>query len=277
MRLSRAMALVGLVSSILALTPGPILATGCVFQLGFATLHGMIPSIVGDCLADEHHNGINGDGLQETTNGLMVWRKSDNWTAFTNGYRTWINGPFGLESRLNSQRFLWENEFFSNKEVPVSSGEQAACGAVPVGSRGPISYACFQISAHQAELTLQQNGSAGRPAGLNDYLVAACDRAAFDAATALQPIVAPGVSSTAVAQSYAASLRGSAPASVDPLVEQWTTQLIQGCQQDARQDGNGAPYCYQWAAQQLALHPQSATASLMTSAARSFYETCLHQ
>ncbi len=26
----------------------------------------------------------------------MAWRKADNWTAFTNGYKTWLNGPNGL-------------------------------------------------------------------------------------------------------------------------------------------------------------------------------------
>ena len=38
----------------------------------------------------------------------MVWRKADNFTAFTDGYRTWVNGPDGLQQRLNSQRFAWE-------------------------------------------------------------------------------------------------------------------------------------------------------------------------
>ena len=38
----------------------------------------------------------------------MVWRKADNWTAFTNGYWTWINGPNGLAKRLNTQRYSWE-------------------------------------------------------------------------------------------------------------------------------------------------------------------------
>lgn len=87
----------------------------CSFQLGFKTLHDLIPGIVGDCLVDEHHNPINGDGLQETTGpvggsgtGLLVWRKADNWTAYTDGYRTWINGPYGLQSRLNTDRFPWE-------------------------------------------------------------------------------------------------------------------------------------------------------------------------
>jgi len=26
---------------------------------------------------------------------VLVWRKADNRTAFTDGYRTWINGPRG--------------------------------------------------------------------------------------------------------------------------------------------------------------------------------------
>jgi hypothetical protein len=86
----------------------PARAQGCQFVLGFATLHGLIPQVVGACLENEHHNPINGDGLQMTTNGLLVWRKSDNFTAFTDGFRSWVNGPLGLQERLNRQRFFWE-------------------------------------------------------------------------------------------------------------------------------------------------------------------------
>jgi hypothetical protein len=90
-------------------------ANDCSFTLGFKTLHDLIPSIVGDCLVNEHHNPTNGDGLQEATGvdgkgGLLVWRKADNWTAYTDGNRTWINGPQGLQSRLNSDRFTWEQD-----------------------------------------------------------------------------------------------------------------------------------------------------------------------
>ena len=83
-------------------------ADGCSFVLGFATLEQMIPQQVGQCREEEQHNPANGDGLQHTSGGLLVWRKSDNWTAFTDGYHTWINGPHGLEERLNTQRFAWE-------------------------------------------------------------------------------------------------------------------------------------------------------------------------
>jgi hypothetical protein len=93
--------------------PVPAQAADCTFVLGFATLHDMIPNVVGICAVDEHHNPVNGDGLQETTmpngnQGLLVWRKADNWTAFTDGFRTWINGPFGLRERLNTDCFFWE-------------------------------------------------------------------------------------------------------------------------------------------------------------------------
>ena len=82
--------------------------TNCRFVLGFAALHAAIPSVVGDCTDDEAHSPENGDGLQHTTNGLLVWRKADNLTAFTDGYRTWVNGPDGVQERLNTQRFPWE-------------------------------------------------------------------------------------------------------------------------------------------------------------------------
>lgn len=82
--------------------------TTCQFVLGFATLRDAIPAIVGDCLENEQHHSTDGDGWQHTANGLLVWRKADNVTAFTDGYRTWVNGPAGLQERLNTQRFARE-------------------------------------------------------------------------------------------------------------------------------------------------------------------------
>lgn len=77
------------------------------FKLGFKLLADQIPDIVGQPLENEHW-GDNGDSLQQTTTGLMAWRKADNWTAFTNGSRTWINGPSGVQDRPNGERFDWE-------------------------------------------------------------------------------------------------------------------------------------------------------------------------
>ncbi len=91
------------------------------FTLGFQTLASLIPDIVGQPVEQERHDPQTGDGLQRTTTGLMVWRKADNLTAFTNGSTTWINGPFGLQSRPNNVRFSWERA-----EAPPSLPDNAA-------------------------------------------------------------------------------------------------------------------------------------------------------
>jgi hypothetical protein len=82
-------------------------APACHFQLGFAALQRLLPVIVGRCLDDARY-GATGDAVQHTTNGLLAWRKLDNWTAFTDGYHTWVNGPSGVQERLNTQRFRFE-------------------------------------------------------------------------------------------------------------------------------------------------------------------------
>jgi hypothetical protein len=107
---ARAVALLLLVMPLLAMQPvaASPTAANCEFQFGFAVLHDQLPQVVGDCTADETHNPANGDALQQTTNGLLAWRKADNWTAFTNGTTTWINGPCGLAARPNQSLFPWE-------------------------------------------------------------------------------------------------------------------------------------------------------------------------
>jgi len=98
-------------SALLALAPLTAAAApasaSCTFQLGFAELATQIPDVVGACLESEQH-AANGDALQVTVNGLLVWRKLDNFTAFTDGATTWVNGPFGIQARPNDQRFPWE-------------------------------------------------------------------------------------------------------------------------------------------------------------------------
>jgi hypothetical protein len=83
-------------------------AADCEFLMGFKAVHDMMPDVVGDCKTNEYHNPDNGDALQETTGGLLVWRKADNATAFTDGVHSWIVGPFGMQDRPNDQRFSWE-------------------------------------------------------------------------------------------------------------------------------------------------------------------------
>jgi hypothetical protein len=64
--------------------------------LGFAVLRQFAgPATVGECLEDQRALP-NGNAEQRTTNGLLTFRSSDGATAFTDGHRTWLNGPNGL-------------------------------------------------------------------------------------------------------------------------------------------------------------------------------------
>ena len=120
------MAILGLLVVLVALMPaaGVDAEPGPRFKLGFKILADQLPEEVGQPLEDEHWSA-NGDSLQATTKGLMVWRKADNWTAFTNGWWTWVNGPFGIQSRPNGARLDWERE----PPPPAPMPEQAV--AVP--------------------------------------------------------------------------------------------------------------------------------------------------
>src|SRR5438309_10848609 len=125
--------LAGLViaASLLPAAATPTLAAGCQFILGFKALHDLDAADVGDCQENQAF-AANGDAQQHTGKGLMAWRKADNWTAFTNGNMTWINGPGGLQSRFNGQRFSWE----ANPEgLPVVGGGAAA--PAPAAPAGP--------------------------------------------------------------------------------------------------------------------------------------------
>ena len=103
----------------------------CRFVLGFATLRDLVgPQKVGNCLEDERFNLENGNAEQRTTGGLLVWRKVDNFTAFTDGGTTWVNGPFGLQSRPNSERFSWEKD-------PVQPSSSSAPAAPSSGNTQP--------------------------------------------------------------------------------------------------------------------------------------------
>jgi hypothetical protein len=100
----------------------------CRFQLGFADLARLLgPERAGVCREDQRVNP-NGDGEQATSTGMLVWRKADNWTAFTDGYRTWLNGPNGLEDRLNTQRLPWEPDAgaFATRPAPAPAPAPAA-------------------------------------------------------------------------------------------------------------------------------------------------------
>lgn len=74
---------------------------------GFQSIFMAMP-LVGKAISPETPLA-NGDVMQLTENGAMFWRKADNWTAYTNGSRTWVMGPYGLYERGNNERFDWES------------------------------------------------------------------------------------------------------------------------------------------------------------------------
>ena len=124
--LKRTITALGLAGSLLAPAAGiHAQAANCQYVLGFATIATAV-SQVGSCL-DNQNFAPNGDALQHTASGgMLVWRKADNWTAFTDGYHTWINGPNGIQERLNSARFDWEGNAPATTPAPPASSASVA-------------------------------------------------------------------------------------------------------------------------------------------------------
>lgn len=115
----------------------------CRFVLGFAALRESIgPQKVGTCLENERFNDENGNAEQRTSGGLLVWRKVDNFTAFTDGGTTWIAGPNGLQSRPNADRFSWEKD-------PPSAPRAAAAnpGTTPPAATATTSAASAPVAS----------------------------------------------------------------------------------------------------------------------------------
>ncbi len=109
----------------------------CQYVLGFAAIYNQIPDIVGPCRSNESYDA-NGNSNQYTANGMMQWRKADNFTAFTDGYRSWVNGPCGVEMRLNTQRFPWESNLERMPVVASACGSPVPPPPPPVRPQPPI-------------------------------------------------------------------------------------------------------------------------------------------
>jgi hypothetical protein len=56
---------------------------------GFRDLVSAVGDAVGDAVECEHADGLTGDVQQQTTGGLLYWRKSTNTPAFTDGEQHW--------------------------------------------------------------------------------------------------------------------------------------------------------------------------------------------
>lgn len=101
----RLAALLGLAALLLAAQP--LAAQDCSFQLGFKALRDLIPDVVGECLENEHHDPVTGLTQQATSNGRLTWRKADNWTGFSDHWRTWVRVSAGVQQWPNDEYFPW--------------------------------------------------------------------------------------------------------------------------------------------------------------------------
>ena len=164
-----------------ALAPGVVAAqTGCMFQLGFKAIYDQIPQMVGRCVEDEHMNVFSGNAEQRTTahhgqGGLLVWRKADNWTAYTDGHWTWVNGPNGLQRRLNAERFAWESDGRPVTVPPATSPPRPSaptveqCMQLPPNAGRALLEAC--IAVLEASLGIESGGPASSTTGAESVRV----------------------------------------------------------------------------------------------------------
>ncbi len=110
-------------------------AQTCEFNAGFKLLHDLLPDVVGECLENEQWVG---DGTrQRTTGGLLVWRRTDNWTAFTDGYQTWSIGPQGLQQQSNAASSGWQRSAddggLGHNTIHLPGNERIRVGIHPDG------------------------------------------------------------------------------------------------------------------------------------------------
>ena len=92
--------------------------------------------------------------MQQTTGGLLVWRKLDNWTAFTNGSITWINGPFGLQARANTRTFP-----LGRSRIGTVERRQSGSGILNAGTAEPDAADLGRPSGHIEEFSIQLDAS----------------------------------------------------------------------------------------------------------------------
>ena len=163
----------------------------CRFVLGFAALRDQVGAQkVGSCLEDERFNLENGNAEQRTTGGLMVWRKIDNFTAFTDGGTTWVNGPNGLQSRPNGERFGWEKD--PVQSVRTQPTAPVAVPIAPTSTSVPATPVPTPIATPRSNPTPRP--SPPPPSGPDPVLMSRCVSVAGDMAEDLNQDLPPGSS-----------------------------------------------------------------------------------
>ncbi len=219
-------------------------AAGCKLAAGFAMLTALIdetegPDKVGVCLENRHVNPENGDILQQTTGGLLVRRAADNRAAFTDGHRTWISGPHGLQARLNTEQLDWEGQPELGA-VTVAPGDAiqirsvnaltgvAALGlpnqrgvALAIADYGPIAGHVVSMGAGLDSLCTAEGGrAAARSVTADPQVLGVIGTSCSVAAAAAAPIISAAglamIAPSTTSPSLTSDLRGNANANYHP-------------------------------------------------------------
>jgi hypothetical protein len=134
MSLRRWFGFLALAVSCLALAPAVAAQSlpPCTFSALFQPLQDSAPVEIGSCRGAQLAES-NGDALQVTTKGLLVWRKADNWMGFVGSSRTLVMTPDGLARRLNTDRFDWELDGLTPEEGMFTSPVSGLLPASMVG------------------------------------------------------------------------------------------------------------------------------------------------
>lgn len=188
------------------------------FKLGFAGLAQMIPSIVGAPVENEHPDATTGDTIQRTTTGMLVWRKSDNVTVFTDGATTWLLGPVGLQSRPNGTSLDWEKTTAPTAPPPAPAAPFPTATAPVEPAALPLDAVSVRFSRSGSSWLGQGSvrNSMDRPVDMEIDFVGydAGGHPVVDAATVFIPSLAAGASK---------QISVRAPAVAD--VAQWKTSF----------------------------------------------------
>lgn len=180
----------------------------CGFVGGFAELRALVgEQKIGACLENERFNLENGNAEQRTTGGLLVWRKIDNFTAFTDGGTTWINGPNGLQSRPNSERLAWELDPVAPSGAPATATPRPL-PTLPVTS----SVASAPVTAPRVLSEGQTIGSPNYAAQTGTGSAPAAQGSTVPPPPAASAAATPTTSTTSTGATAAASSAGAATA-----------------------------------------------------------------
>lgn len=116
------------------------------FALDFKNLSPLVGyDIVGEFLENEPHDATV-DSAQQTTGGLLAWRKAENRMASTDKNRTGTGAPGGQEQSLNPVCFPWQLACVPIEETaaaPAEVQDHARARGVATSPAGLVVYAPF--------------------------------------------------------------------------------------------------------------------------------------